>query len=120
MKLRHLWFIVLSAILILPANRLSADPDRLSSQEWSAIPESHKMEFVQMAVYALQDRKVPLKKTPKEYLRDVNDLYAKNPDMAATAISVIVPSLVYKTEPESRKVLDELIKKHEFEILKTI
>ncbi len=119
MKLKQLFFLTL-VMATLSLNPLLADPDRMTSKEWFAIRDNDRMEFVQMAMNQLQDQNVPLSKTASEYLKDINDLFAQKPDMPAAAISVVLPSIVYKTEPGSRVIMDKLIKKHDIEIIKTI
>lgn len=96
---------------------LSAAPDKFSREEWFAMPESHRRQHLSMAISNLKYQEVPLARTLKEYLADVDALFNQTPDMDPTPLSVILPSLVYKNEPESHKILDDLIKKHEIEIV---
>ncbi len=105
-------FLALALITVRP---LLADPDRLTSAEWSGMPKNQKMEYVMMAMDVLKGKDIPLSKTATEYLREIDGVYTKEPDRAAMAVSVILRSLVYANEPASKKIMDDLIKKNSLE-----
>ena len=119
MKPRTLPFLI-AVFLSLSPNLLFAEPDNLTREEWFAIPDSNKTEFVLMAINQLEFEKVPITKTPKEYVKEINEVYIKKPDLPETSISILLPSIIYKTEPSSREIIDKLVKKHALEIIKNI
>ena len=115
MKLRYLPILVLLTTLITSLTPLFADPDRLTSEEWFAIPASSRLEHVLIAMDRLTNEGVPLNKSADEYVSEINDLFAKKPHRSAISVSDILPSIVYAKEPKSRKIMDELIKKNKLD-----
>ena len=113
MRAKQLLFMTFLAGTLTIGQPLFADPDRLTSAEWSGMPEYQKIEFVTMAMDELKAKDVPLIKTPTEYVREIDGVYSKKPDLPAMAVSELLPSLVYAKEPASREMIDKLIKKKE-------
>ena len=112
MRTRAVFLFGLCALLMTAAGSLVwAEPDSLTNEEWSAMPQISKISYVEMVMLDLKDKKVPLSKSSKEYAREIDELFAKKPDRAARSVSSILPSLVYANEPKCKAIMDELVKK---------
>ena len=71
-----------------------------------------------MAMDELTALKVPLRKTPAEYVQAIDELFAKKPEREPAPINVILASLVYTTELQSRPAMDRQIEKHAITLIK--
>ena len=106
-----LWILplsILSGLILLYANT-----DDLTKNEWSILPDDDKIQFIDIAMTELRDEHIPIRKSPNDYLQDINDFYDKSPNSKQISVTDILPSIVYEKEPASRKAIDDLRKKSE-------
>ena len=105
--------VFLFAVFVAEPVFLFANADRFKKGEWSAMSQDYKLEFVKMALDDLKVMDVPVNLSPDEYLHEMNKLFDKSAVSTEIGVTETMPSIVYRKEPDCRKIMDSLVKKRQ-------
>ena len=116
MKLRYpalFVFVLFPALFSSPA---FGDPDSLSSAEWFAMPVIHRTASVENAIGELRALRVPVGQSTNDYVNAISDQYIRKPDLVVSTV-VLLPSLIYLSEPQSQEKIETLMAYHKIEVI---
>ena len=87
---------------------ISKLPKKITGAEWITLIHTEKMEYVAGAMAALQNQRVPMKRSLYGYVDALDKLFTEKPELPASDSVVALASFLYESEPKARQVLEAL------------
>ncbi len=93
-----------------PPEIVQADgpPKKIIGGEWITMTFNEKRDYVEGAMTALQNQRVPMKKSLYGYVDALDKFFTQNPDLPASNSVVALASFLYRSESDARQVLEAL------------
>ncbi len=81
---------------------------KFTGAEWTFLTHREKKNYVLGAMEVLKNQNVPMSKSAYAYEYVVDQLFTDKPELSAADSVVTLASILYKTEPEAREVLEAI------------
>lgn len=104
-----LFFCVFFLCISLTVNAETPNPSARDATglEWLQMSGTDRVGAIQVSLYVLDRHGVEFSKKPIEYYDEINRRLLSNPGLYPVAITNILASIIYDTEPASRTALDK-------------
>jgi tetratricopeptide (TPR) repeat protein len=87
---------------------VKTDHPQFTGAQWMTLTQEQKIRYVQEAMEVLRQQNVPMARTPTAYVFAVDEMFTEDPELPAGDSVVTMASLLVRTEPEAREVLEAL------------